>query len=45
VVSEAAGRPGGTVNFDASQPSSIGIGLTAEFRNGEYVPNGRKYWP
>jgi len=23
----------------------IGIGLTAELVNGEYVLNGRKYWP
>jgi alkylation response protein AidB-like acyl-CoA dehydrogenase len=28
VVSEAAGRPGGTANFDAPQPSPVGIGLT-----------------
>ena len=45
VVSEAAGRPGGTANFDAPQPLPIGIGLTAELVNGEYVLNGRKYWP
>jgi len=45
VVSEAGGRPGGTANFDAPQPSPIGIGLTAELKNGEYVLNGRKYWP
>ena len=45
VVSEAAGRPGGTANFDAPQPSPVGIGLTAELVNHEYVLNGRKYWP
>src|SRR5262245_17183116 len=45
VVSEAAGRPGGTANFDAPQASPVGIGLTAELAKGEYVLNGRKYWP
>ena len=45
VVSEAGGRPGGTANFDAPQPSPVSIGLTAELTNGEYVLNGRKYWP
>ena len=45
VVSEPAGRPGGTANFDAPQPHPAGIGLVAEQRNGEYVLNGRKYWP
>jgi nitroalkane oxidase len=34
VVSEAAGRPGGTANFDAPQPAPVGIGLTAELVKG-----------
>jgi alkylation response protein AidB-like acyl-CoA dehydrogenase len=45
VVSEAAGRPGGTANFDAPQAHPVGIGLVAEHRDREYVVNGRKYWP
>jgi alkylation response protein AidB-like acyl-CoA dehydrogenase len=45
VVSEPAGRPGGTATFDAPQPHPVGIGLVAERRDGEYVINGRKYWP
>ena len=45
VVSEPAGQPGGTANFDAPQPRPVGIGLVAERRGSEYVLNGRKYWP
>jgi nitroalkane oxidase len=45
VVSEAAGRPGGTANFDAPQAAPVGIGLTATLDGDEYVLNGRKYWP
>lgn len=45
VVSEAAGNPGGTANFDAPEPRPVGIGLTAELKKGEWVINGRKYWP
>ena len=45
VVSEPAGQPGGTANFDAPQPRPVGIGLVAEKRGSEYVLNGRKYWP
>jgi alkylation response protein AidB-like acyl-CoA dehydrogenase len=47
VVSEPAGMPGGTANFDHPDPFPVGIGVTAELdkSNGEYVLNGRKYWP
>jgi len=45
VVSEPAGTPGGTACFDSPEPHPVGIGLTAELRNGEYVLYGRKYWP
>ena len=46
-VSEAAGTPGGTANFDGPAPYPAGIGLTAihDKKNGEYVLNGRKHWP
>ncbi len=46
-VSEAAGTPGGTANFDHPGPLPSGISLTAKHdkANGEYVLNGRKYWP
>jgi alkylation response protein AidB-like acyl-CoA dehydrogenase len=44
VVSEPPGTPGGTANFDHPSPSA-GIQLTADLENGEYVLNGRKYWP
>jgi alkylation response protein AidB-like acyl-CoA dehydrogenase len=46
-VSEAAGTPGGTANFDHPGPSPNGIGLTARHDKGrgEYVINGTKYWP
>ncbi|GGY09566.1 acyl-CoA dehydrogenase [Litchfieldella qijiaojingensis] len=46
-VSEAAGTPGGTANFDHPGKHPVGIGVTAEYdkSNGEYVLNGRKYWP
>lgn len=46
-VSEAAGAPGGTANFDGPAPLPAGVSLTAahDKKNGEYVLNGRKYWP
>jgi alkylation response protein AidB-like acyl-CoA dehydrogenase len=44
VVSEPAGSPGGTANFDSPDPKA-GIQVTADLKNGEYVINGRKYWP
>ncbi len=46
-VSEAAGAPGGTANFDAPAPYPAGISLTAthDRKNGEYILNGRKFWP
>lgn len=47
VVSEAAGAPGGTANFDHPGVHPTGIGLVARHDKGrgEYVLNGRKYWP
>ncbi len=47
VVSEPAGKPGGTANFDHPDPHPVGIGVTATYDAGtdEYVLNGRKYWP
>jgi alkylation response protein AidB-like acyl-CoA dehydrogenase len=46
-VSEAAGTPGGTANFDHPGPHPTGIGLLARYDRGrgEYVINGTKYWP
>lgn len=44
LVSEPAGSPGGTANFDHPDPKA-GIQVTADLKNGEYVINGRKYWP
>jgi len=44
VVSEPAGSPGGTANFDHPDPKA-GIQVTADLKNGEYIINGRKYWP
>lgn len=46
-VSEAAGTPGGTANFDHPGPHPTGIGLVARHDRGrgEYVLNGTKYWP
>jgi nitroalkane oxidase len=46
-VSEPAGTPGGTANFDHPSAHPAGIGVTAELDKGkgEYVLNGRKYWP
>jgi alkylation response protein AidB-like acyl-CoA dehydrogenase len=44
VVSEPAGSPGGTANFDHPDPKA-GIQLTADRDGDEYVLNGRKYWP
>ncbi len=47
VVSEPAGIPGGTAAFDHPDPHPVGHGTTATLdkANGEYVLNGRKYWP
>jgi alkylation response protein AidB-like acyl-CoA dehydrogenase len=47
VVSEPAGLPGGTAGFDHPDPHPVGHGTTAEYdkANGEYILNGRKYWP
>lgn len=46
-VSEAAGAPGGTANFDGAAAFPAGISLTAthDAKNGEYILNGRKFWP
>ena len=46
-VSEPAGTPGGTANFDHPGGHPVGIGVTAERGKGrgEYVLNGRKSWP
>src|SRR5918994_4009784 len=44
-VSEPAGTPGGTANFDTPLPHPVGMGVTAELDGDEYVLNGRKYWP
>lgn len=46
-VSEAAGLPGGTANFDHAAPWPAGVSLTAthDRKNGEYILSGRKYWP
>ncbi len=43
-ISEPAGMPGGTANFDHPSPQA-GIQTTADLVNGEYVINGRKFWP
>lgn len=46
-VSEPAGTPGGTANFDHPGAHPVGIGVTAthDKANGEYVLKGAKYWP
>ena len=46
-VSEAAGTPGGTANFDHPGAHPTGIGLIARLDKGrgEYVLNGTKHWP
>ena len=46
-VSEAAGSPGGTANFDHPGHHPTGIGLVASLDKGrgEYVINGAKHWP
>jgi len=46
-VSEGAGAPGGTANFDHPGAHPTGIGLTAirDKGRGEYVLNGTKHWP
>ena len=46
-VSEGAGTPGGTANFDhpGQRPTGIGLIATHDKGRGEYVLNGRKYWP
>lgn len=47
VVSEPAGTPGGTANFDHPGSHPVGVGLTARLDKSAdmYVLNGRKYWP
>jgi nitroalkane oxidase len=47
VVSEPAGTPGGTANFDHPDAHPVGMGVTADYDQGrgEWVLNGRKYWP
>ena len=46
-VSEPPGAPGGTANFDHAGAHPVGIGVTADLDKGkgEYVINGRKFWP
>lgn len=44
-VSEPAGSPGGTANFDTPMPRPTGIGVVARREGDEYVLDGRKYWP
>ncbi len=46
-VSEAAGSPGGTANFDHPGGAPAGIGLLArrDKGRGEYILDGRKLWP
>jgi acyl-CoA dehydrogenase len=44
-VSEPAGSPGGTANFDTPMPRPTGIGVVARREGDEYVLTGRKYWP
>jgi nitroalkane oxidase len=46
-VSEGAGTPGGTANFDHPGAHPVGIGLVAHHDKGrgEYVLNGTKHWP
>jgi nitroalkane oxidase len=46
-VSEAAGSPGGTANFDhpGGYPTGIGLTATHDKGRGEYVLNGTKLWP
>lgn len=43
-ASEPAGMPGGTANFDHPDPR-VGIQTTADLVDGEYIVNGRKFWP
>jgi alkylation response protein AidB-like acyl-CoA dehydrogenase len=44
-VSEPAGSPGGTANFDTPMASPTGIGVVAKRDGDEYILSGRKYWP
>ena len=46
-VSERAGTPGGTANFDHPGESPAGIGLIARHDRGrgEYILDGAKHWP
>ena len=44
-VSEPAGAPGGTANFDSPGGAPVGISVTALRDGDDYVLNGRKYWP
>lgn len=45
VVSEPAGTPGGTANFDHPDSHPVGISVTCKRKDGRYILNGRKYWP
>jgi alkylation response protein AidB-like acyl-CoA dehydrogenase len=46
-VSEPAGIPGGTANFDHPDAHPVGHGTVATYdkETDEYIINGRKYWP
>jgi alkylation response protein AidB-like acyl-CoA dehydrogenase len=44
-VSEPAGTPGGTANFDIPQARPAGMGVIARKEGSSYILNGRKYWP
>jgi acyl-CoA dehydrogenase len=44
-VSEPAGSPGGTANFDIPLPQPAGMNVTARREGDSYILNGRKYWP
>lgn len=44
-VSEPAGSPGGTANFDSPLPGPAGLNVVAERKGDDYVLSGRKYWP
>lgn len=44
-ASEPAGTPGGTAGFDTPLPRPAGMGVIARRDGGDYVLNGRKYWP
>jgi alkylation response protein AidB-like acyl-CoA dehydrogenase len=46
-VSEPVDETGGTANFDhpGARPAGIGLVATHDKARGEYVLNGKKYWP